>query len=176
MCTNLSSISEKIDKLQPEFLARQSGFIRSKPQKIGAKAFVLSFMQCIGQQGISLSDWAHQLMLLTNISVSKQAIDQRTCKSRHVDFALSLLQASLSRQLSTAKTNRSNIDWLSPFHRILVQDSSCVQLPRCLTTSFEGAPSKANRPTALSSPSLTIPAFRAVLTVLPFCEGPRVVF
>ena len=154
MCTNLISISEKIGKLGLETLAKQTGFIKSKPQKISPTDFVLSFMQCIGQLSISLSDWANQLMTISNTSVSKQAIDQRTAGPRHVAFAASILQASLSEQLSQTIPS-DDTALLASFNRVLVQDSSCVQLPRCLSTWFKGAHSKTDRPTASARIQLT---------------------
>ena len=148
MRTNLDSISEKIGKLGVEALAKQSGFIRSKPQKIHPADFVLSFMYCIGQVNISLTDWANQLMKLTQISVSKQAIDQRTAGPRHVNFAKLLLQACLSKQLPATSIQEEQGQLLGSFNRVLVQDSSCVKLPRILAHLFQGPHSKTGRPTA----------------------------
>jgi len=155
MCTNLSSISEKISRLNLYELGLQSGFIRSTPQKIYPTDFVLSFMLCIGYLRISLSDWANKLMLLTNISVSKQAIDQRTAGPRHVKFAFSVLQSSLLEQLSKTELQAEESAMLTPFNRLVVQDSSCIKLPRCLWTLYEGSHSKTGKKTASARIQLT---------------------
>lgn len=150
MYTNLPAISQKLDKLELNALAIQSGFVRSTPQKITPHQFVLSFMMSIGQVCFSLSDWANQLMRLFGISVSKQAIDQRTAGRRHVEFTRQLLQAAIEQYTSLAEEDNLSSELLSAYQRVIVQDSTCVKLPECLWTLFEGAHSKTGSKTAMA--------------------------
>jgi hypothetical protein len=148
MYTNLPAISQKLSKLDIQTLAIQSGFIRSTPQKISPYQLVLSFMMSIGQVCFSLSDWSNQLMRLFGVSVSKQAIDQRTAGPRHVEFARQLLQAAIQQFTGLADEDDLSSELLSAYNRVIIQDSSCVKLPACLWTLFEGTHSKTGNKTA----------------------------
>ncbi len=118
-------------------LAKQSGFVKRKPRKVGPMAFVLGFFLTALSGNGSLKSQASHTGLVSGCKVSKQAIDKRI-KSPLLKFLELLLAVSLSFNIK--KQNKVLYhDALSKFNRILVEDSTHIHLPSHLAKFYPGS-------------------------------------
>ena len=157
---DLATISQKLSDAQLNELAHQTNFSATPDSPINGARFVHSFFAALqtNLSYVSLSDWAHQLMLNYGVDVSRQALDNRTSYGRQVDFARGVLQQAMACQLNSQLQHRSPgklTDVAACFGRILLNDSSCVKLPPQLHELFPGAHSRHGNLTATARIQLT---------------------
>lgn len=121
------------DKSVITSVGEQSGFVKRKPKKIKPNHFVLGFLIscCKGQN--TFAGWALQIGLLSGRSVSKQAVSDRIDASATA-FAQQLLQRILLKQ---SVKNVANM-LFAAFGQVLLQDSTTLKLPQCLSAIFPG--------------------------------------
>jgi len=112
---------------------KQSGFVKRKPKKIKPNHFVLGFLIscCKGQN--TFAGWALQIGLLAGRSVSKQAVFDRI-DAGAAAFAQDLLQRILLKR--SVKNVASKL--FAAFSKVLLQDSTTLRLPQCLSGIFPG--------------------------------------
>lgn len=89
-------------------------------------------LSCVKKQP-TFEGWAAQISLLCGKSVSKQAVFDRIHSST-VDFAKALLEHVVMQK------NRKQFDstLFNSFGRVLLQDSTTLKLPDCLSNSYPG--------------------------------------
>lgn len=156
---------EKIDKLAVKLksklhflpldgLARQSGFVKRKPRKIGSMSFLLGFFLTALSGGQSLDSQASHTGLVSGCKISKQAIAKRI-KSPLVTFLELILAACLSCNIK--RPNRlSSSGCLSRFNRVLVEDSTHIQLPSALAKFYPGSQNATGKEIAMLKIRTTI--------------------
>ena len=141
-----------------ETLAQSSGFVQRKARKVSATHFVLGFFLMALSSAKSLKSFATTLGLLADCTITKQGVDQRL-KAPFLKFLELLLAASLAQQLKHAgkvlAAHASNF-----FHRILIQDSTCIQLPSKLAKYFPGSRNAKNKKIALLKIQMTFDVVR----------------
>lgn len=136
-CNFSSKVKNKFDKFFDKSVitrvGKQSGFVKRKPKKIKPNHFVLGFLIscCKGQN--TFAGWALQIGLLSGRSVSKQAVFDRIDASATA-FAQQLLQRILLKQ---SVKNVANM-LFAAFGKVLLQDSTTLKLPQCLSAIFPG--------------------------------------
>jgi hypothetical protein len=131
-------IEEKLRKIPFKKIAKQSGFCKRKPRKIKPKALIMAFIQtaCRSKKS-TYTNWANQLGLMINSTVSKQAVCKRMTESLVV-FLKSLLKAIMEESLrSKVKNNIS--DKLKQFKGILIEDSTTIQLDSKFSKEYPGS-------------------------------------
>jgi hypothetical protein len=128
---------EKLQALSTDELARQSRFVRRKPRKITPLNFLIVFFIVVLTGANALSALATTIGLLCGCRVSKQAVDKRI-KAPVIKFLELVLAATLS---TVAKDkNASAYPAVSKaFKRVLVQDSTNIQLDAKLAPYFPGS-------------------------------------
>lgn len=121
------------DKSAINKIGKQSGFVQRKAKKITPFHFVIGFLIscCKGQN--TFAGWALQIGLLRRRSVSKQGVFDRIDAST-VAFAKELLQHILMQQSAKEFTGKL----FSAFKKVLLQDSTTLKLPQCLSAIFPG--------------------------------------
>jgi hypothetical protein len=125
---NASGLSSKVIAQ----LARETGFIKRAGGKIDAIDFIEHFCEESIRGTVSNNDMATTLQAATGVSVSRQACWERTDAECVVFFEAVLAAVIRSRLAPRA--------WkLCPmFKRILIQDSTIIQLPSKLFEIFSG--------------------------------------
>ena len=127
-------IAKFFDKALLDRVAKSTGFIKRKPQKITALAFVVGFLESLTQGGNTYSSWAAKIGALTGQPLCKQALFERLTEQT-VKFAEQLFQRALNVRLKALHTD-------SPvfrhFKRVLLQDSTTLHLPDVLAEFFPG--------------------------------------
>lgn len=131
-------LAEFFDKALIKRVAQSSGFTRRKPRKITALAFVLGFLQSIGEGGNTYSLWAAKIGALTGHALSRQALFDRMAAPA-VDFSQKLFKEALRMRLKTQGVQGSIFE---AFNRVLIQDSTTLALPDVLSELFPGTVSR----------------------------------
>jgi hypothetical protein len=118
-------------------LAKESGFVKRAPRKIGPLNFLLGYFLSVLSGHPSLNSQAHHSGLVSNCKISKQAIHKRM-NPAVVKFLELLLAASLAGQIK--KSDRLfKPATLSQFNRVLVEDSTHIPLPSWLAAFYPGS-------------------------------------
>jgi len=153
-------LKQKLQLLSINKMAVESGFVKRKPIKIKPLEMLLGFFIISLTGANSLSTLATTLGLLSGCLISKQAIDKRINES-FVKFLESVLAKTLSNNigLKYKKSLRSK------FKRIMVQDSTNIQLDSRLAEHFPGSVNQSNKKIAI----LKIQAVFDLLTE-QFCQ------
>lgn len=153
-------LKQKLRFLSINKIAIESGFNKRKPIKIKPVNFLLGFFIVILTGCNSLSTFASTLGLLSGCTISKQAIDKRI-KEPLIKF----LEYVLAKTLSCNVQLKNKKSLSSKFKRIIVNDSTTIQLDSKLKEHFPGNRNQSNKRTAI----LKIQAFYNLLTE-QFCH------
>ncbi len=130
-----ASLEQHLIKLPLNPLAHTSGFRRRKPKKLTPILFVRAACLLVTLGTVSYRRWAGLIGLLGGCTLSKQALFERLTPG-----AVGFLQAVLGALLGAlAITPDVAPAALRGFKRVLVQDSTAVQLSRKLARFFPGA-------------------------------------
>lgn len=132
-----SKIKDFLENMPLEDLAKTTGFQKRKPKKIQAIDFILSFFLVISSKQYSLRNWAIKLSKLSGQLISFQAIAKKL-QIRQLAFVKAIycyaMQQYTKKHLPSAQTKL-----FSKFGRVLLEDSSCVQLKDSLQGHFRGS-------------------------------------
>ena len=124
----------KLQSLDVEALARQSGFLERSPRKIPILKFVEGLLAVAPESGLTLEHIASVMALAANTTYSQQALGQRL--SHHVEpFLAQVITALFGRLDQSVHTSQA----FASFERVLVQDSTVENLPKHLAKLFPGA-------------------------------------
>jgi hypothetical protein len=130
-----SHISSLLKRIPCNKLARQTGLVKRKPRKISPLAYIQAGLLIVTGHTISLAAWAILLGLMTQQTISKQAVFEQFDPAA-VSFFNNVLACVLG--LAIARPKCLSLDWDCPFARILVQDSTTVKLSEKLADVFPG--------------------------------------
>lgn len=127
-------IQEHFSKSKLDQLARDKGFVQRK-SRLDASRFLDLLIFCDqGLDQLSLEDMANGFCEQHEITISKQAIQERF-NNQAVDFMTSLLREVLSSHLDTAQIDKSKY---TRFNRVLIKDSTRYTLPESYSEVFKG--------------------------------------
>jgi hypothetical protein len=124
----------KLQDLDVESLARQSGFLERSPRKIPILKFVEGLLAVAPESDLTLERIASVIALAAGTTYSKQALGERL--SHDIEPFLGRVITALFGQLSqSVRTSQA----FESFGRVLVQDSTVENLPKHLAQMFPGA-------------------------------------
>ncbi len=137
-----SKITEKLSNLNIEQGSKLTNFIKRADGKITGKLYVLSFFTMLLSRGTTLLHWTLQMSkLIDGLTLTEQGLEKRL-QFRHIKFAKWLLIKSIQLQLKfnteeneSTKLTRIALP-LKRFNRILLQDSTCIKVPKNLVDFF----------------------------------------
>ena len=125
------------DKSTIKRVAEQTGFQKRRPKKVPAYEFVLGLLMSFCKKKNTYSHWAEQIEKLSGKKVSKQALFKRISKQT-VTFCEDLLQETVSKKAEPLKGSLI----FKSFGKVILQDSTTLKLPDCLSKIFPGNCSK----------------------------------
>lgn len=141
-------IEEKLRKIPIRKLAKQSGYCKRKPRKIKPKEFIMAFIQTVStSKKNTYNNWANQLGIMINSTVSKQAICKRMTESLVV-FLKSLLKAIMEESLKS-KVKHNISEKLKQFKGILIEDSTTIKLDDKLSKEYPGSKNQSGKDYAI---------------------------
>lgn len=124
----------KLQALDVEALARQSGFLERSPRKIPILKFLEAVLALAPECALTLEHIASVIGLAADTTYSKQALSQRL--DHQIEPFLAQVITALFGQLSPeVQTSRA----LVPFQRVLLHDSTVEKLPSHLAKLFPGS-------------------------------------
>ncbi len=140
-------LKEKLQQLPLNNLATIYGFMKREPQKISPVHFVLGFFIMVLTGANSLSSFAATIGLMGGFTLSKQAVAKRITENL-VNFLKALLAYSLSYTVQF-KSEPIYQNLSSKFNRILLHDSTSIQLNANLADHFPGCKNQSKKPIAI---------------------------
>lgn len=132
----LASLTEWFDPQLLLTLAQQCGFTRRTSRKLTPLLFVQATVLLVSQSTVSLRRWAALIGVLGDVCLAKQSLWERI-NVRAVAFLQAVLALVLARRLQLPAAARPAA--LKSFHRVLVQDSTTIQLAPKLAAAFPGS-------------------------------------
>jgi hypothetical protein len=124
----------RLQALNVEALARQSGFLERSPRKIPILKFLTAVLALAPESDLTLEHIAGVIALAAHTTYSKQALSQRL--DHQIEPFLAQVITALFGQLSQAvQTSRA----LACFKRVLLHDSTVEKLPSSLAKLFPGS-------------------------------------
>lgn len=134
---NFASLLEGIGLSHEEIdrLAREAGVVKRTPRKISAHALVCLLLQESVRGTVSYNDLAARLEAAEGISVSKQAIWKRV-NAPCSDLIKAVLAAAIIAKMPMGGEDLAQS--CGKYGRVLVQDSTVIQLPSRLFPEFSG--------------------------------------
>jgi hypothetical protein len=138
----LEPLSAKISPSQADALARQAGFLRRSSGKITPSGFLRAACLFALQSAGSLASFAQSWATLHHQTLSRQAVHKR-CSTAAVAFLQAVLQSALPSLLPVPDGPKPGF-----FRRVLLQDSTCLSLPKKLARFFPGPSNQTGQPQA----------------------------
>jgi hypothetical protein len=135
--TLASQLEKKLESLSLNQIAREQGFVKRKARKISPYTFLIGFFIMVLTGRHSLSSFAMTMGLLSNLRISKQAVDKRINPGL-IRFLRSLLGHCLVHNIDIS-TSSLKEKLASVFNRILLHDSTQIQLTPKLADPFPGS-------------------------------------
>jgi hypothetical protein len=132
----LQQLTEWFDPQLLLTLAKQTGFARRTARKLTPLLFVQATVLLVSQSAVSFCRWAALVGVLGDRRLSKQALWERI-SVRAVAFLQAVLALVLARRLQLPAAARPAA--LKSFHRVLLQDSTTIQLAPKLAAAFPGS-------------------------------------
>jgi hypothetical protein len=131
------SIEKKLENLDLEKRAKESGFNRRRPKKIHPKEFLLGFiLMAYKACNNSIENWAKEIGILIGDTVSKQGLWKRMTESQ-IKFLDGVLATILKRSIEIK--NRSKLaEKMQYFKNIYIQDSTKILLNEKLNKYYSG--------------------------------------
>lgn len=142
MKINKDKITKKISKLDIEEGSKATNFIKRKDGKIDGETYIIGFFMMLLSGGNTLLHWSLQICkLIDGLTLSEQGLE-RKLSFRHELFAKWLLIKSLQTQIQGGFDEENSFEFekeislLKCFNRVLLQDSTCVNVPKNLASFF----------------------------------------
>ncbi len=127
-------IRSRLQALQPEALARRSGFLERTPRKIPILRFLEGLLALAPETHLSLERIASVIGLAANTTYTKQALHERLDR-RVESFLIQVIVGLFCPLRLSVETSQA----FKPFARVLIQDSTVERLPNHLADIFPGS-------------------------------------
>jgi hypothetical protein len=130
----LQACRHQLRTLDPEAIARATGFLERSPRKIPIADFLNGLLAVAPETHLTLEHTAEVIGLAARTTYTKQSLSERLDPDIQA-FLVRVITAwlgQLAHRLPTSQT-------LDPFARVLVQDSTSQRLPQHLAKLFRGA-------------------------------------
>ncbi len=132
--SNIAKVKTKLDHLDIEAVARETGIIQRTERKLSANQFLLALLALSTGRAPTLERIAAVVQLIIGESFSKQAVSKRI--GHGIDQFLGRIVAGLFSELKSRSDQKG---LFSAFNRVLLQDSTTLKLPDRFRDSFPGS-------------------------------------
>ncbi|MEO8148889.1 MAG: IS4 family transposase [Bacteroidia bacterium] len=130
-------IGDNFKQIDFNKLARKSEFKKRKEKKLKGKNLVLGFMLMSMYGTNTFAQWAQEVGWINGKTISKQAVCKRITGC-FVAFVLLILNEVFTQHVKEVSNKVKRMNKLKTYKNILVQDSTLIQLPQCLSKFYPG--------------------------------------
>jgi hypothetical protein len=132
-------LMERLDSLNLEKIAKETGFKQRSDQKIELKPFIVGFMMSFMAKSYSLLNWASAISLFLGKTVTKQSLQEKF-DDRHLKAVKAVLQAALGQRFRQGIQYEAQAirkwELFKHFPRVLIEDSTCQKVDASLHAVF----------------------------------------
>ena len=118
-------------------LARACEYTKRSNGKISPKSLILGFMLMVSKQRNTYSDWAIEIGLLENTTITKQSLNGRMTSQTEY-FIMKVVEQQLHKKIQPTLTKKIK-GVLKHFNTIQIEDSTTLGLPDELKEEFPGS-------------------------------------
>lgn len=129
-----SNLLDLFSEYEIEKIARESGFVSKQSKLSGFKFLDLLLFSRFDNEKLSLNDLSVQSINKHNISISKQAINDR-----FTDKSVCFMKLIIEKFIKENIGSEDKIEFLDHFKRVRIKDSTCFQLPDCMKDKYAGS-------------------------------------
>lgn len=131
-------IKQNLESFDLNQIARDTKFAQRNSGKISPINFLLSFLLGFTKPYFSFRQWAIEFSLLTNKSLSFQALSKR-CNEKCLAFMTKVIEQVIDNQLFDSSFEATVSNLSTKFNRILIQDSTTFNLSKSMLDVYGGA-------------------------------------
>lgn len=134
---NESFLDKKLSEIPIEKLSKQSNYCKRKPKKILPSELIKGFFLMAYSQGEnSFQNWADKIGLLTNTTITKQALWKRM-KVEQVEFLRKVFERIFTEMRGKVfKVTEGRI--LKHFNHVFIEDGTHIQLNKTMAKAYPG--------------------------------------
>lgn len=126
------------------FLATKCGYKKRNSGKIKAKMLILGFMLMVSKKRNTYEAWSDEVSLLCGERVSRQAVEERMVAETSL-FLKQVFQETFKKKLHSGTPKAIT----RKFKHIKLEDSTVINLPQDLSSSFPGNVSRGEKKSQL---------------------------
>jgi hypothetical protein len=134
---NSDNIRQIFGRYKTKSLAKKTGASQRKDRKFSVIDIIISYWQLLSVGEFSYDKWATQISILTNKSISGQAVWKRI-RPEMIELMKQLLKKSFKQKYDTLIDSAL----FQFFPNVYIQDATHFRLPRSLSSIFPGSYSK----------------------------------
>lgn len=124
-------------------IARSCEYIKRKGGKISPRNLIIGFMTMVSKHRNTYSDWATEIGLLENKTISKQSLNERM-QSPTESFIKAVVEKAMSEKMEQMQTKKIK-GVLKHFKQVKIDDSTTLHLPDELAEAFPGNVSRGEK-------------------------------
>jgi hypothetical protein len=124
-------------------IARGCEFIKRRSGKISPKNLIVGFMIMVSKQRNTYSDWATEVGLLENKTISKQSLNERI-QPQTEELIKEVVEKTMSEKMQQLPTKKIR-GVLKHFKQVKIDDSTTLHLPDELAAVFPGNVSRGQK-------------------------------
>lgn len=125
-------------------IAKDSGFRKRKSGKISARNLIIGFMIMVSKKKNTYDSWSQEVSIESRKTISKQAIEERMRPETTI-MTKKILEEELKKSIKQQTMSKAKRQAISMFEDIKAEDSTTLNLPEELATTFPGNVSKGKK-------------------------------
>src|SRR4029079_9883522 len=142
-CRKENIILGKLKTKTINIIARTNKYLKRSTQKISPKNLIIGFMIMASRHRNTYSDWATEIGILENKTISKQSLCERMNGDTE-NFVKAVVEKQLTDKIHLKETKNIRKE-LTQFNNVMIDDSTMIHLPDELSEYYPGNVSRGKK-------------------------------